>query len=268
MSGKKLALGGALLVSLPLLGSCIVEDDGVFLISQNQPIDSSGEGCQASVTKSTTANNEGILDVWLDRPQPYYMFPFVENRLQDLDSNDKIGNTIKVDFAHIVVRPYLPPMGARIQFPDFCPLAFDQFKSFILEAGGTFAAWEIPVLLPCHAEAIKAAFENTDPLKATYNNDVRERIFFTVEVRMVGRRGGSTIKSDVFRMPIRVCYGCLQVGTLETGMPSTPYCSLVGTNAYKGNSCNFAQDGPLFQCCYDDTMNNLLECPARDRKKM
>jgi hypothetical protein len=71
-------------------------------------------------------------------------------------------------------------------------------------------------------------------------------------VRSVGAFDGtkSSVESDSFRFPIRVCDGCM---TETVGM-----CPLQGGGVSLGNPCNIAQDG-FVTCC---STGAGLSCPA------
>src|SRR5206468_4019938 len=98
---------------------------------------------------------QGTLDVAIDKQRGYFMYPYMENRLI-LDPTASLdANTIKIDHAQIDISAAPPIANAAF---GGCSTSFSMPASALIEPAGSLAT-QVQVMLKCHAEAIKAAFE-------------------------------------------------------------------------------------------------------------
>lgn len=245
-----------------LLSNACVDESGIVLITQNQipAYDSMTGKCETSATGSEIPRQEGVLDLGVGDAANYVVYPVVESRLPPLATMGRAEpNTVQLSFMRITLHP---PPGYTFPWTGCSNTSEPSFGNVTLDPGasqsGTFEA-----ILPCQARQILAQFK-----PGGLNPDLNERIYFTVEMRAYGRRSsGDQLTSDPFRLPVRVCVGCLQTAfpaLAQYNYPGLPRCDVAPRpNPYKGNPCNIAQDiGPLL-CCLDE--NSKAICPSPDQ---
>jgi hypothetical protein len=248
----------ALAATVAATATCTDANESLIILQAQRPDDQCriNDGVQGSILQ-----DRGTLDVALDRPRGYIMFPIVANNLQEIAAEGEIEpNRVFVNGARVKI---LPPPGVSIPFSDDCAAEFDTSASAQMGPGDTRAI-EIEVLRSCHAAFILDLFKT-----GRLNHSVGERIDFRVSLRVKGRHGGTDILSDPFEFPIRVCYGCLQTGFAGPfaafNFPERlPACDKLTTNPYQGHQCPdlIAQDvGPVLCCARNNDPSNL-QCPA------
>jgi hypothetical protein len=255
------ALAGAAALSLSALSlaGCTDANDALIIVQAQVP----DETCKVSEEGSGGARRtEGVLDLGLDRPYGYMLFPLIANNLPSLSSTGGIDpNRVQITGAEMKI---LPPAGVTVAWPEGCGTEFDDGSTAVVNPGERRAI-TIQVVKSCHAAAFRDLF-----LKGALNPALTDIIKLRVVVRAVGRHGSTSIKSDPFEYPIRICYGCLQTGftgdyaafSYERTPPKVPACENLVENPYRGNVCNPAQDfGPVL-CCAQDPKGEKLICPA------
>lgn len=262
------------LAGLTGASGCTAESNRALVILQNQ-LPETGMGCIVPAKRSELRSVSGVLDVELDRPRPYTMYPLVTNLLPEyMETAPYNPNLVRMTGFEVRLQP---PPGITMPDTAGCPLNFLAPADGALVAPQDEVASRVDVLLPCHAAVLRDMFA-TNKLPSSLAVEVT----FTAKVRARGEHGGSTIESSEFTFPVRVCRGCLQVGfTLDgyqnfgldqtTGNIARPRCDqLTGSagimsNPYQGNLCNPAQDfGPLL-CCSIDAEGKNIECPGIPR---
>jgi hypothetical protein len=238
--------------------ACTDANESLVILQAQQPDEQCriNDGVQGSLLLE-----RGTLDVAMDRPRGYTLFPIVVNNLQPIAGEGEIEpNRVFVNGARVKL---VPPPGLNIPFSDTCAAEFDTTASAQMGPGDTRAI-EIEVLRSCHAALILDLFKS-----GRLNHDVADKINFRVIVRVKGRHGGTGILSDPFEFPVRICYGCLQMGFAGPfaafNFPErVPACDKLTTNPYQGNQCPdlIAQDvGPVLCCARNNDPTNL-QCPA------
>lgn len=252
--GVMLAAG---LGGVALATSCTDANDSLTIV-QLQKVD---EACLISQESGGTDRLvEGVLDVGLDKPYGYNIYPLVSNNLPSTAENSSIEpNRVSLTGAEIKV---MAPID--VTWPANCPPTFNDASSANLNPGER-GALSLVGLRACHAAVIRDLFvsRKLDP-------SLGETVKFRINMRAQGRHGGTSIQSDPFEFPIRVCYGCLQTGfsgayaefSFSSSQPKVLACDRMVENPYKGNPCNPAQDyGPVL-CCAQDASGEKLVCPG------
>jgi hypothetical protein len=237
--------------------TCTDANESLIILQAQRP----GDQCIVSDDPGNVRHDRGTLDVAMDQPRGYKLFPLVANNLLPIATDNEIEpNRISIMGAQIKI---LPPPGVNVAFSDTCAAEFDATSSAQLAPGETRAI-QIEVIRNCHAALILDLFRS-----GRLNSSTAEEIDFRVVVRVKGRHGGTRILSDPFEFPIRVCYGCLQTGMAGPfsafNFPEpVPACEKLTTNPYQGNPCPglIAQDiGPVLCCARNGDRTNL-QCPA------
>jgi hypothetical protein len=248
----------ALAATVAATATCTDANESLIILQAQRPNDECliTDGLGGSVR-----HDRGTLDVALDKPYGYQLFPLVSNNLLPIAAEGEIEpNRVSVTGAQIKI---VPPPGVNVSFSDACAAEFDSISNAQLAPGDT-RAMGVEVLRSCHAALIKGLF-----MAGRLNASTAENIDFRAIVRVKGRHGGTQILSDPFEFPIRVCYGCLQTGFAGPfsafNFPEpVPACDKLTSNPYQGNPCPglIAQDiGPVLCCARNNDPNNL-QCPA------
>jgi hypothetical protein len=248
----------ALAATMAATATCTDANESLIILQAQRPDEKCAinDGVQGSMLLE-----RGTLDVTLDKPRGYTLFPIVANNLQAIAAEGEIEpNRVFVNGARVKL---IPPPGVTIPFSDSCAAEFDAIASAQMGPGDTRAI-EIEVVRSCHAAFILDLFKS-----GRLNHSDAERVDFRVVVRAKGRHGGTSILSDPFEFPIRVCYGCLQTGFAGPfaafNFPAKlPACDKLATNPYQGHQCPdlIAQDvGPILCCARNNDPTNL-QCPA------
>lgn len=246
-----------LVTALPCLTACIADVAGGLVIEQNQTPEYSAEkGCLIPNKASTNPTLSGIFDVDLDKPYPFLFYPLLQNNLPITGKDGRV-EVNRIQFTGVEVK-IVPPAGVKMPSTAACPTEFSSFgQASLLPEDETASA--VKIMLPCHSATLLAMFQS-GALPADPNADIQ----FRVVVRAVGKHAGSTIKSNPFEYPVRVCKGCLQrgyQGDFSTfNYPAVPACTLIIKNPYPGNGCNPAQDAHILCCAKGDKQ---LLCPGQ-----
>jgi hypothetical protein len=243
----------ALLATL-LAAGCTDINGSLVVIQAQVP----AEGCKVPAERSKDHLDQGTLDVALDRDYPYILYPLVASRLEPIkEEGDIEPNRIQVTGARVRIEP---PPGIAVTFSDACPREFDVPSQLSLDPKGE-GTLGLEVIRSCHAALFRKLFD-----EGRLNSSVAERIYFRTVVRIKGRHGSSEMLSDPFDFPVRVCFGCLQVGFTPPysmfNFPQTPPCSMLADNPFLGNTCNPAQDSGPILCCSKDGSATSLQCPG------
>jgi hypothetical protein len=247
-------------IAVTLAGGC-VEDAGIVVILKNQipEFDSQSGRCEISAAGGDISRNEGILDLAVSDAPNYFVYPVVQSRLPALAVEGRAEpNMITLTHLRVTIQP---PPGFPFTWSG-CGNSSDPSFGIALPPGATGSA-AVEAILPCQAKQILEQFK-----PGGLNPDLTERVYFSLEMRAFGTRSsGDEIKSDPFRVPVRVCVGCLQTGFSDLAQynyPALPMCGVAPRpNPHKGNPCNLDQDiGPVL-CCLDN--NGKAICPSPDQ---
>jgi hypothetical protein len=251
--------GVTLALALPLAG-CVDGGSAVSIVQNQVPTVTMG-ACVVPGTKSELRRAQGILDVGLDRPYPYEMFPLVESKLPMMATIGAEPNRFEVTSFHVKIDP---PAGISVPWSGDCGPSFDYPTQGQVLPGST-AAFLIEGIRPCHSDQFRQMFTN-----GQLPSSLAQEVVFRLTLEARGRHGGTQISSDPLYFPVRVCYGCLQTGYNEPefadfSFPKIPACDRLAANPFTGNPCNPAQDfGPVL-CCARDPQGQQLECPGVPR---
>lgn len=255
-----LSLTASFVAATGMLCGC-VDIGSPLIILQAQVPDIDKGACVVPVAKSALRRTEGVLDVALDRPREYVLFPLLSNRLPVAKGLDGIEpNRITIEGFEVTIEA---PPGIVVPWPPGCLPEFrwdvPQMLNPLEEAG-----MSVQVMRACDVTTIRTMFMS-GKLPTSFGEQVR----FRAKVRARARHGGSALLSDPFIFPIRVCYGCLQTGYLGPfagfNFPKVPPCDKLAENPYAGNPCNIAQDSGPVLCCALDAQGVSLECPGQPR---
>jgi hypothetical protein len=237
--------------------TCTDANESLIVLQAQVP----DEMCVVSDSAATgTRLSDGVLDVALDAPYGYKLSPLVQSNLLPIAGAGEIEpNRVTVTGAEVKV---VPPPGLDVGFSDGCSAEFDTSTTASLSPGDARAV-HIEAIRSCHAGLFRALFQS-----GRLNASIAEIVQVRSIVRIKGRHGGTTILSDPFEFPIRICYGCLQTGFADQyaafNFPNVPACDRLARNPYQGNPCfdRKAQDlGPIL-CCALDARGERLQCPA------
>jgi hypothetical protein len=261
-NGNGRLVGGLRVLGLAAMtvagATCTDANESLVILQAQRPDDQCiiNDGLQGSIR-----HDRGVLDVALDKPYGYELFPLVVNNLQPIAAEGEIEpNRVSVMGAQVKI---VPPPGVDVAFGDACAAEFDTVGAAQLGPTET-RALSLEVIRSCHAALFRDLF-----VAGRLNSSTAEKVDFRVVVRIKGRHGGTRILSDPFEFPIRICYGCLQTGFdgpyAAFNFPAKlPACEALPTNPYRGNPCpsRIAQDvGPVLCCAQNNDPANLL-CPA------
>lgn len=250
------ATRGLGLLALAFCASTCTDANGSLVVLQAQV---PGDNCVVADEVGSAGRLEsGTLDVALDQPYSYKLYPLLQNNLVPLGGTSGVEpNRMLVTGASVEI---LPPPGLAVPFTSDCASAFDHPSAASLGPGLT-AAIRVEPLRSCHAAIIKSMFESgkLDPATA-------DEIYFRVKIRAKAQHGGGELLSDPFEFPIRVCYGCLQTGFTGAyavfDFPQIPACDHLTSNPFQGNACNPSQDSGPVLCCARDPKAQQIQCPA------
>lgn len=251
------ARGMALAATVAAAAACTDANEALVVVQAQAP----DEDCVISSEAGSLRLDRGTLDVAMDKPYGYTMFPLVRNNMTAEQAEGEINaNRVLVTGAQVKL---MPPPGVDIPFTDTCTAEFDAV-SYAQVYPDTTQSLSLEVMRSCHAALIRDLFK-----AGRLNSSTAERIDFRVSMRVKGDHGGERLLSDPFEFPVRVCYGCLQTGfdgafaAFNFPQP-VPACDRLTSNPYQGNSCRglIAQDvGPVL-CCALNNDPNQLQCPA------
>lgn len=249
--------GLALAVTVAATAACTDANEALVVLQAQAPED----GCVINSEPASLRLDRGTLDVAMDRPYGYTLFPLVRNNMTaEMFEGEINANRVMVTGAQIKL---VPPPGVDIPFSDTCAAEFDAIGNAQIYPD-TSQVMSLEVIRSCHASLVRDLFK-----AGRLNSSIAERIDFRVSLRVKGDHGGKRLLSDPFEYPIRVCYGCLQTGfdgpfaAFNFPQP-VPACDRLTSNPYQGNTCRglVAQDvGPVL-CCALNNDPNQLQCPA------
>lgn len=213
------------------------------------------KGCVIPASLGTVYQGEGTLDVRLvsDFAETgYLLFPLMQNNYPPPSGGDN-GDPNRIKLSGYRVDVSLPegaPMDAindlfttlQTSSPEGGPDQMIQYRiptSGSVASGGGNTAGGVNAFPGSLARAIrKTGVLSTVPYVWMYST-----------VRALGDNLTSSLESDAFRFPIRVCDGCL-IASREICPVSHPVLT--------GNECNISQDG-FVDCC---SSGNGLVCPS------
>ncbi len=234
-----------------------------LIVEQLQAPANSMEGCGSTDKGARLA--EGVLDVGVEAPRSYILFPLLTNTLKSLRAGmlDPEQNTVEVTGARVQIEG---PPGLAIPWTETCPPNFE-FPNTVLLLPTEKKAIKVEGLRSCHTKILRGMFE-----AGQLNPSVAETIRFRLLIRGKGKHGSTGIETDVFEFPMRICLGCLQSGFPDAAYAgfsynSPPDCSRLSENRFKGNACYPAQGPELILCCAVDGNPEKIECPAVPRLK-
>ena len=217
-----------MVTSLLFLSGGCQENSASLVIIQNQI---PGAGCSVESTASTNYRPQGTLDVsWyteVGQPAGYYMFPLVQNNLmstEDTENGVVEQNCVTIKETQVDLK--LGALGTYVESN------FTKYKvpTAVTICPGEMRAVSVMVIPPQVVEIIAPQIRE----------DGME--YVNVKIRMVGKRGGTTIKSNSMSYPIFICNGCLIKDLGDCNSPTIP------ESPAAGNECNPAQDNRL-DCC-------------------
>lgn len=250
---------GPLALGATLLGGCVEANPGLVIVQAQAPV-IKDNACEIPAERTNNRIGSGVFDVALDKHYPYELYPLIKNNLPDLTEGLN-PNRVTVTAYQVRIEP---PPTINVAWRADCPAQFDHPTTVDLNSGDEKSDIA-EVMRPCHSKLLRELFAT-----GKLSTDLSEQIRFRVIVKAKGRHGGTTITSDPFEFPIRVCYGCLQVGYpdpafVDFSFPTVVSCNQLSQNPYVGNVCNPAQDfGPIL-CCARDAKETDIECPAVPR---
>lgn len=243
-----------------LLGSCVDGGPQALVIVQAQIPDTEGGQCVIPAERTEVRLTQGTLDVALDRPYPYFIYPLLISQFPPIaDPNSLEQNRVDVIAMEVEIKA---PAGIAIPWTATCPQKFDYMRSRTVLLPSEEAAMIVEGMRSCHAALFRDMFA-----RGQLPADLSEQVRFQIVMRAKARHGSTTILSAPFEFPVRVCFGCLQTGFDLPGyaafdFPTYPACDKLAANPYRGNPCNPGQDrGPILCCALDSDPNNI-RCPA------
>jgi hypothetical protein len=236
----------AILGAALFLGSCGTPP-GQFIIIQNQVPQS---GCVVPADLSAVYRDSGDLDLSLvnnDAETGYLFFPLMQNNapasMGGIDPN----------------RIALSEFDVDLSVADGAP---DSIKNLFASASSdATVAKLIKFSVPTSGSVASGGGNTSGTVNAVPAELARrmlsqnalvapgEFFYLTATVRVQGKTLTSTVTSDPFHYPIRVCDGCL---VNDLGI-----CPLAQAGSNNGNACNIAQDETI-DCC---ELGTSLVCP-------
>jgi hypothetical protein len=230
-----LAVGSA--GSLALGTGCVDDSaDGSLVILNNQV---PGDGCVISGSATGTFIPAGVIDTFADFG--YVFTPVVQNFSSTEISGTDPQRRVFVEGANVDIHFETTNVFDDAELAMFEDEGLTRFRvpfsgSIAPNEGTAGFAFEA---LP--KELLDAIREKTDG-----------RVLTILDIQIVGKQGGGTVKSQVFHYPVTVCTGCLvrDVGACS-GLPE-------GFIAAQGGACNPAQDA-IVDCC---EASGSRICPA------
>jgi hypothetical protein len=227
-----------------LLAAACGRVPGQFEILNDQ-IPSAGAACTVPVAPTLYAG-EGILDLSIvrsDFSSAYLFFPLIENNLPaatgSIDSNEIQLTGFDLDISPLNAVP--DSVAAVFASPDAASLLHYRmpWSGGIASGGGRLSAI---------VEAFPVALAQM--LVASGGVGVAPSLVVDLKITALGTtHTGSSMQSDPFEFPVKVCSGCLVANVAPCPYSTAP--------ANTGNSCNPAQDDPV-DCCTD---KGTLICP-------
>lgn len=196
-----------------------------------------GPGCAVDDSESANHRSEGTLDVlwYLGAGQTtgYYMFPLMKNNMMSTTgSGEGEQNCMTVREAKVNLK--LGALGDGVETTKYKVL------TAVTICPGETRAVQLQVIPPHIVESIASRVPENGMEHAS------------VEIKMVAKRGRTTIESNTFVFPINICNGCLIKNLGDCNSPAIP------NDPAMGNDCNPAQDNRL-DCC---TTGVDWICPA------
>jgi hypothetical protein len=226
---------------------------GQFVIIQDQVPDTS---CAIPASLGSLYRDSGDLDVGLVLDQAnvgYLFFPLMQNNLPPSNGGADANRIALSSFEVDLGVPDLDPANngdptyvkiwnlfQTLQASNEGLTKYSIPTSGSVASGGGDTAGFVNAVPADLARMIR----DTQALKAPGNY-----FYLTATVRAQGKTLTSTVTSDPFNFPIRVCDGCL---TNDIGM-----CPVMNAGGATGNPCNIAQDQPV-DCC---ELGAQLVCP-------
>jgi hypothetical protein len=215
-----------LVCGIVLFGFGCQENSASLVIIQNQV---PGEGCTVQSSEGGDYRPQGKLDVsWyseVGEAASYYMFPLVKNNLiSTADEGAVEENCITIKETQVDL-----DLGAMGQYVE------SNFTKYAVPTAVTICPGEMRavsvMVVPPQVVSIIASQVPENGME-----------YVSAKIRMVGKRGATTIKSNSMTYPIFVCNGCLikNLGNCDT--------AVIPDDPAPGNPCNPAQDDPL-ECC-------------------
>jgi hypothetical protein len=230
-------LGAAL-----FLGSCGTPP-GQFIIIQDQVPDN---GCVVSADLGAVYRDSGDLDLSLvnnGADTGYLFFPLMQNNAPaatgGIDPNRIALSEFQVDLSVADDAPSaIVSMFKQPPKPEL--IKFSVPTSGSVASGGGNTAGSVNAVPAELARDIRSKNVLVAP---------GDFFYLTATVRVQGKTLTSTVTSDAFHYPIRVCNGCL---ANDLGI-----CPLAQAGTNGGDPCNIAQDQPI-DCC---ELGTSLVCP-------
>ncbi len=235
----------AILGTALFLGSCGTPP-GQFVIIQNQVPDT---GCVVPADLSATYRDSGDLDLSLvnnGAETGYLFFPLMQNNAPastgGIDPNRIALSEFEVDLS---VADGAPATIVSLFESASNDSMFAKLIKFSVPTSGSVASGGGNTSGTVNAVPAELA------RRMLGQNAVAPGTFFylTATVRVQGKTLTSTVTSDPFHYPIRVCNGCL---ANDLGI-----CPLSQAGSNSGDPCNIAQDEPV-DCC---ELGSSLVCP-------
>jgi hypothetical protein len=190
-NGNGRLVGGLRVLGLAAMtvagATCTDANESLVILQAQRPDDQCiiNDGLQGSIR-----HDRGVLDVALDKPYGYELFPLVVNNLQPIAAEGEIEpNRVSVTGAQLKI---IPPPGVNVALSETCAAEFESISNSQLGPGDT-RALGLEVIRNCHAALIKDLFK-----AGRLNASTAEKIDFRVVVRVKGRHGGTRILSDPF----------------------------------------------------------------------
>ncbi|HMC94373.1 MAG TPA: hypothetical protein VKO16_06330, partial [Polyangia bacterium] len=214
----------------------------------NDQIPPTGGACTIPIAPTLYAG-EGILDLSIvrsDFTSAYLFFPLIENNLPastgSIDSNEIQLTGFDLDISALNAVP--DSIAAVFASPDAASLLHYRmpWSGGIASGGGRLSAI---------VEAFPVALAQM--LLASGGVGVAPSLVIDLKITALGTTNtGSSMQSDPFEFPVKVCSGCLVANAANVAP-----CPYTAAPANAGNSCNPAQDDPV-DCCTD---KGTLICP-------
>lgn len=218
-----------LAIALTLSASLGCEENSASLvILQNQV---PGEGCTVESSETADYRPQGKLDVlWysqVGQPAGYYMFPLVQNNLISTENTET--GTVEENCITIKETRVDLDLGGLGEYVE------SNFTKYAVPTAVTICPGEMRavsvMVIPPQVVAVIAGQIPENGME-----------YVSAKIRMVGKRGSTTIKSNSMTYPIFLCNGCLikNLGNCDT--------AVIPEDPAPGNPCNPAQDDPM-ECC-------------------
>jgi hypothetical protein len=222
---------------------CSGTPPGEFIIIQNQVPNTD---CSIPAGLGAVYRGEGTLDVRLvsSRATGYLLFPVMQNNFPGASGEQTVdANRIALSGFNVDVDVPEDQKGPAADFIRGLAMTADPMVHY-----GTLTSGSVASGSGVTSSAVEV-FPNdlANGVLGTHSLTPTENIWATVHVRALGKTLTSSVESDSFTYPIRLCDGCL-MGDLGA-------CPVVGD---VGNLCFVGQDGAT-GCC---EQNGQLICPA------